>query len=509
MTENKKYTCRECGKEIPDKRPYCSECRHKKELGRRLSEKRIEDKKTYFNRLYTLAAVIVAVAAISISAVILTAGKKEKPAGFGSLTVTSNPSGAKVVSLDESFPTGTTPITVKSLPAGKICKFSIYMAGCGKTNEITGVQIEADKEAKYHAELEKQGTLTVKSLPEDAEIYIDSVNTGKKTPSELENICEGRRKIELVFSDGTSTSAEAEVKWKEASEIYILKDDTKSGVKFDVPEGVKIFADGKYIGKAPMPIELFTPGKHRISAVSPKHLPYKGEFSAEKGKIVKCSPVLKKYGILEITASRRAYLYKGNEFIGALPIKVNCTPTVKYVADVLSEDGASWKQGFILKEGEYRRVQATLPPPPVYVPQTPVYTPPFTDFSGFRLESRFPPSEWLKTEDFMEDMDLDGESERILGFKNLQKKGEHGCKVYAFMIKKHDGVFFDVIPLKNPRLGCLGDGEIITLEALRSSDKYGYREIIYSTGTPDDGILEKGSFAIYKGQAYMPSWSKR
>lgn len=512
---NETGKCLMCGRELHDKRPYCRECRQKKELERRIAEKNGEKAGKPKN---SAKLTIIAVLAVMILAAVIIAAqnsrskKPAEPEGFGSILIESDPPGADVISLDGSFAPGKTPLKVEKLKSGRIYKFTLDMDGCGNTNEISGVKVEKDRESKYMGVLERQGILSVNSTPAGAAVIIDGTKTDQVTPAEIKGVPEGKRKVRLEFSKDVSSEAECEVKWRETTHFHGLADKEKSGIEFKVPDDVKVFADGKYLGRTPLPVAIVPEGAHEISLVSEKFMPVKEVVATEKGKVAKYSPALQMYGILEITAKRRAYLYKGNEMAGALPMKVYCRPGEKFVADVQAEDGAVWKQGFVMKEGEYRRVEANLPPPPppptFSASDAPSYSPPFTDFSGFNVESYFPPSQWQKTEDFMEDMDQDGESERILGFKNLQESGSGGNKVYAFIIKKHDGQFYDRIPLRNPRLGCLGEGEIISLEAVKA-DQFGYREIVYSVGNTKDGITQKGSFAIYKGQCYSPSWSGR
>lgn len=501
--------CKECGKTVPDKRPYCRECRQKKELERRIEEKKLEPKPV---RAKIYAASITAILIIaSLVFFINSYSNKPKEDGIGDLVIESDPPGAAVISLDNSFPSGKTPLKIEGLKAGKIYKFTFNMEACGNTNQINGVEIKKNQENKYKAVLEKQGGLHIQTIPPGADIYIDGIKTNFQTPAIVDKLKEGAKKIKLQFSDGTIIETVKNVVWKNTESVYLLKYKDKSGIQFNIPDGIKIYLDGQYIGKSPLPVALTQAGEHNISLISDKYMPLKTNFQSKSGEAVTFSPSLTPYGILEISANRRAYLYQDNKMMGALPLKVSCEPDKKFVADVVGEDGTSWKQGFILKPGEYRRVKAQLPdyaPSPTVVAAESSYTPPYTDFSKFELERFFPPSEWLKTEDFMEDMDLDGESERILGFTNLLEKGDKGYKSYAFIIKKHDEVFFDRIPLRNPRLGCLGEGEIISLEAVRS-DKYGYREIVYSIGNAEEGITEKGSFAIYKGEIYHPSWSGR
>ncbi len=508
------FRCSKCNRKIPVKRPYCSDCRRNIELEKKEKEETesvapVTKTKDFIkkNKLVIISVIII------IILIPLFAGLKNKAdkEGFGDLEITSEPAGAEVISLDNSFKNGKTPLKIKNLPCG-VYKFSVHMDNCANENEIIGVEVKKSAVVTYNAVLQKKGTLQVDSLPQGALILIDNVTYEKKTPATLENIDVGDRKVTIIFDDEIKREAAIPVKWGEQTNAFILKDKQSAGLELKTPDDIKVYADGNYIGKTPLPVLLLAPGKHTLSFSSPTILPWKTEITVEAGNVATLKPVFNYLGVLEIKAPRRADLYVDDKLMGALPLKIYCSPNKKVVAEVIAHDGASWKMGFMLKEGEYRLVNAKLPPPPVVIPEyaaAAVSQPPapFTDFSQFRLESRFPPSQWQKVEEFMNDIDLDGESEMILGFKNRQDMGANGYKISLFIIKKHDGSFFDVIPLRNPRLGCIGEGELISLDVIRS-DAYGYREIVYSCGTASKGVTEKGAFVIYKGRAYTPQWTK-
>lgn len=515
--KNETGKCLSCGKELHDKRPYCMECRRKKELERRIAEKETEKaapKKMSAAAIFTAAVAFMALAVFGISFFIASSAPKTEEDGTGSIIIESEPSGADVVSLDDSFPNGKTPLKAENLKAGKIYKFTVSLSGCGNANEISGVMAEKDKTVTYKEILEKQGSISVNSMPPGASVYIDGVKTEYVTPAEIANVPEGSKKIKFVFSQDNIYECECPVRWKETSHLYIIEDREKSGIQFSIPDGITVSADGKELGKTPLPPIMLDEGAHEIALSSDDFAPMFDIVMTEKGKVLTYSPDIKNYGTLEINADRRAYLLSGGEQL-ALPAKVRCKPGEKFIAEVIGDDGTSWKQGFMLKEGERRKVTAALPEPPAPIayepPSSASYSSPapITDFSGFNCDAYFPPSQWIKTEDFNEDVDMDGESEKIIGLKSLGERGPGGqSKIYAFLIKKHDGQFYDRIPLRNPRLGCLGEGELISLEVIKA-DQFGYREIAYSVGTAKDGITQKGAFAIYKGQCYSPSWASR
>ena len=506
------FKCKTCGKEVPDKRPFCADCRRKMEDDKKSQEDKAEQLQRKADFLKKLPFAIALIVIFSIIVIFASMSKPKKEEGFGNLVINSEPAGALVISLDNKFNDGKTPLTVNNLQTG-IYKFSLQMDNCGNQNEIIGIEVKKNETSTYNAKMIMLGNLNIDSLPQGAQILIDDIKTDQKTPAELKNINAGPKKVTLVFEDDLERSENTTVNWGETSELFILKEASLAGVSIKAEEGIKVYADGNLIGLTPLPVFLLKPGKHIISLISPAILTYKNEVQLQGGNVSILTPDLTFLGVLELKAQRPSSLYIDDEYMGKLPQTIYCPIGKKVVAEVVADDGAVWKNGFILKEGELRIITANLPPPPpppVYEPQ--YYAPPpppepFTDFSGFSITRRFPPSQWQKIEEMKNDIDKDGEAEMILAFKSRDEIGSGGNKIMLFLVKKHSGQFFDVIPLRNPRLGCIGEGELISLDILKSDD-VGYREIRYSCGNASKGITETGAFVIYRGKAYSPQWVK-
>lgn len=508
------FRCKNCGAAVPDKRPYCNAC--KREMVSALSEEETAADKGRGVQLYWVTAAVILLCAAAFWLGRMTMDGGSGVPGAGDLTITSDPSGARVVSLDNSFSPGTTPLTLRNLPAG-LYKFSLHMQHCGGGDEIHGAEVKKEQTVSYHASLPRLGSLSVKTVPAGARILLDGLDLKQKTPYTAPSVGEGAHDVTLIFNETTKRTLKAHVAWKQEALVYATADGNMSALELGLPENMKIFIDGVYIGKTPLPPVQLKPGKHSFSIVSETAFPLKGDVELEKGVVTSFSPPMKYFGVLEIKSPEPAKLYVREQMMGRLPLKINCPPGEKVVAEVVSDDGRIWKQGFILKEGEKRTVTAKLPAAPVYSysdwtpPPAPSYSSapaaPPADFSGFSVTRRFPASQWKLLEQMYEDLDQDGESEMILAFRSLSEKGSDGYRIYAFVIKKHNKDFFDVIPLRNPRLGCLGEGELISLDVVKA-DRYGYREVYYSCGTAKKGVLEKGAFVIYKGKGYAPQWTK-
>ncbi len=530
LDKTDKFHCKQCGKEVPDKRPLCTECRKKqnediKQQEEDAEKEKISENLKKINKWLLPSSVLVAL--IVIILILYGHHITTSKQGFGNLYITSDPPGANVISLDNKFPDGITPLKRESLSSG-VYKFSLSKENCGGSNEIVSVEVKPNNTTTYHAPLPKKGSVSLNSIPQGASILIDDISFDKKTPVKICDLDIGERKITFVYNETNTKTVSALVKWGEETQVYSLADDTMAGLALKIPDGIKIKINGKITGTSPVPVMLLKPGRHTLSFSAESIIPWTTKVTLTKGDIAALEPSIIYMGELEIKSDRPSDLYIDNQFMGVLPQTVYAPPGKKILITAVAHDGAEWTKAFIMKEGQFRRVSIVLPEPPLlgqennahYTGGDMVYSQPGSgsflppkkaekpeppaDFSQFQQNSRFPPSQWQKQDEITTDIDLDGESEKIIAFKNLSVKGSKGYRLELFIIKKHHGEFFDVIPLRNPRLGGIGEGELISLDIIKS-DKYGYRDIAYTTGTASGGIANRGSFTIYKNRAYSPS----
>lgn len=509
------YLCKRCGATLPDKRPYCAKCR--KELEQ--TQDQISKKDQILNFLKALpkkkefpAIIVVAVIVLLFLTIIVPlAIKNSKAPAFGSLVIKSDPPGADVVSLDEKFVRGKTPLKITDLPVG-IYKFSVSMPNCGKGNEINSIEVKRNREAVFETVLPKQGSISVESYPEGASISLNGLIYDRKTPAEIKGVDIGKYKLTLTFDSGKVKNIPIEVFWGKETKLTLMEDEM-SGLKLKIPEDIKIKCDGQVVGYSPIPILVLHPGRHSISLSGDTIMDWESKVDLKAGDVATLNPALIAMGKFSIKADRDADLYVNDKYTGTLPLDIYVEPSKKVVLEVATRDGATWKNGYVMHPGQYRFLNITLPPPPpppVYEGYSsyaaPAYTPPepATDFSDFNMKARFPSPEWRKLEQIMNDIDQDGESEMILALQHVTERLGSGYAIKLFIIKKHDGAFFDVIPLRNPKLNGIGEGELISMDVVKS-DKYGYREILFATGTPR-GIGYRGSFRINKNQVYYPQF---
>lgn len=113
----------------------------------------------------------------------------------GSIQVDSVPIGAAVI-LD-GVPTGKeTPATITNIPKGE---HSVAVTLDDYTSPVKLVQVATAQRTDVLFDLERQiGSISVDSVPQGAIISLDSVDTGKVTPSLLTNIYEGEHVVSVV-----------------------------------------------------------------------------------------------------------------------------------------------------------------------------------------------------------------------------------------------------------------------------------------------------------------------
>jgi hypothetical protein len=119
------------------------------------------------------------------------------PPQYGSIRVTSSPSGAAIY-LNGNY-RGITPLTISDISPAS---YSIEADLSGYRTYTTSVTVYAGQQATVYCPLEKiqsQGSLYVTSTPSDAMIYLDAGYKGR-TPLMLSGISSGGHTIELDLS---------------------------------------------------------------------------------------------------------------------------------------------------------------------------------------------------------------------------------------------------------------------------------------------------------------------
>jgi len=525
------FHCSECGAPLPDKRPYCAKCRKKQSQEEQLLEQqastvdaavgRIAERLPLFKILAVISVVLVClVAAISFSA----PSKVQEVAGpsitalqgSGSLSIVTDPPGARVVFLSNEIEPSNTPLSLSSVNAG-VYRLILELDGCAGSGSVYTVVVKPDCKNRYFFPLTRLGKLYVQSIPHSLNIMLDGAVRPERTPALFESLPAGTH--ELVVSGNVKGSEfrrsySVEIKWNETSHIFSLFDQRLSGLHVSSQEGTKIYVDGNLKGTVPCEPCLFKPGNHTVTLVKKNFSKWRSEMSFQAGEVAELTVELAALAQLVLDGEPGAPLYYDGRYLGILPQKLNCEPGKKNRISVVTADGREWRRELVLLPGEYRHIRVELPlpvspaePPPAQVSAGSEYTAFQSGFYSFDINVRFPQKDWHVEERLFKDIDSDGEIEMLLAVRNRKKKKRSDGAVCLFAVKPAGG-YFDVIPLRPPGRQEIGFGELYSLSTANYDD-LGYREIVYVCGDKRGSITGQGAFVVYRGNLRNPSWLAR
>ena len=192
---------------------------------------------------------------------------KLKP-NFGSISVTSNPAGARIM-LNDRQELQATPYTVNALQSGQ---YDLTISFPDYRDFTQMVTISDGVESKIDAVLVPAfGWLTLSSNPTGAQILIDDRDIGV-TPITDHRLPSGNYvltvrteyykeyQLMITIEDGKTLQ----------QDIALLADFGRLSVQ-GFPEGAKIMVDGKYRGKVPSIIEPVSVGSHNVKVEAGEH----------------------------------------------------------------------------------------------------------------------------------------------------------------------------------------------------------------------------------------------
>ncbi|QSZ68327.1 DUF3344 domain-containing protein [Methanofollis aquaemaris] len=182
----------------------------------------------------------------------------------GSLAVTSSPAGATIF-IDGADTGATTDTTLDGIAVGE---HIVTLKKEGYRDAATGVTIRHDETTDLHLDLEKAiGCISVTSTPEDAEIFLDGVETGTKTNAILEDVAVGEHTITVTKSGYMDASKTVTVVDNETVSVeFTLAEPLGSITVTSSPDGARIFLDGADTGEQTNTTLLrVSPGEHLVT----------------------------------------------------------------------------------------------------------------------------------------------------------------------------------------------------------------------------------------------------
>jgi len=207
----------------------------------------------------------------------LTATLQEKT---GSIEIKSDPSNATI--LINGNKTGLTPETLKNIKPGI---HQVEVIADGFENWSNSVEVTAENKSDITALLQKaSGSINIKSVPENAKIYIDGNEVGT-TPTALSSIPIGAHEIEVKL-DGHEDWKKSIIikKEKELSLNAVLQINIGSINIESYPENAKIYIDGIEAGNGPKRFTDVIVGSHEIEVLLDGYVTWKRTIKVKPEK---------------------------------------------------------------------------------------------------------------------------------------------------------------------------------------------------------------------------------
>ncbi len=181
--------------------------------------------------------------------------------GQGSLSVSSNPSGASIWIDDVNV--GQTPNVITNITSGI---HSLKLSKDWYFDNSDTFTICANQTTTISKVLSPEGSLTVSSKPIGAEIWIDGSDTGLVTRAEVLQLTPGTHNLTLVRSGYANYTATFKINAGMTTPFIALMDETGGSIAItSSPSGASIFVDQADTGyQTPKTISGLTPGTHTV-----------------------------------------------------------------------------------------------------------------------------------------------------------------------------------------------------------------------------------------------------
>lgn len=139
-----------------------------------------------------------------------------------------------------------------------------------------------------------RGSVSVRSEPSGAEIYVDGVSRGP-TPADILGLEPGLRTIQLRLDAYVPASQEVQVDESARPLVRLtLRRQTGTLSLHSLPEGAQIRLDGKVTGKTPSRLNEIPTGRHEVVLELRDHKPWSQSVEIEYEKVTSLDPELTK-----------------------------------------------------------------------------------------------------------------------------------------------------------------------------------------------------------------------
>ena len=214
-----------------------------------------------------------------------------QPLAYGSLSIDSNPRGARVY-LDNNYK-GETPLSLKNISVGQY-SLKLLLPGYEEWNSTVAVlpilTVKVSTDLVPNAQNDT-GSIAVDSNPRGARVYLDNAYKGQ-TPINLRDISVGRHSIKLLLSGYQEWTREISVSRSQTARVSVdltSQSDTGSVSIESNPEGADIYLDDDYEGLTPLELRRIRTGRHMIRIMLPGYEEWTREISVSPSQTIRVS----------------------------------------------------------------------------------------------------------------------------------------------------------------------------------------------------------------------------
>lgn len=265
-------------------------------------------------------------------------------AQYGSIAVTSNPSGA-LATLD-SGQQYLTPCTFTLVLPGTHM-LTVSKAGYNTYSQQVSVSTGSQSVYAPLTVIQTTGTLFVDSIPQGADVKVDNTWQGQ-TPQQIGNLASGYHNVKLQLSGYQTVTQQVLITAGQQTQISptLVKNPplTKTG---DIsvssnPPGASVYLNGDYQGVTPasgyLDLTDLTPGVYTILLKEPQHEDYSASITVTADQTTPVNVVLKAAvspsslnGTLSISSSPSgAQVFLDNQLVGITPVTLSTVKPGQY-----------------------------------------------------------------------------------------------------------------------------------------------------------------------------------
>ncbi|ACS33484.1 DUF2341 domain-containing protein [Thermococcus gammatolerans] len=275
-----------------------------------------------------------------------------------SLTVTSNPSGAKVY-VNGTY-RGTTPVGLV-LPPGK---YSIRISKDGYREYTTTVTLSPGEHRMISATLTSaQGYLTVHTSPSGAKVYVDGKYIGT-TPIENYQLSIGHHVVKLSKDGYISQEVGVLINPEETTKINraLVPEHATLTIESE-PSGARVYINSVNRGKTPLSLNL-SPGTYSVEVALEGYKPYKTSVSLNGGDKRTISATLTPLpaSLTIVSSPAEAKVYIDGSYVGTTPIENHNLSSGEHSIKVEKENYEGYSITVTLKPGQKKTLNVTLIP---------------------------------------------------------------------------------------------------------------------------------------------------